>query len=95
LWLQHFPVNEHFSLSTVFIPKGEIVQWYIDICFEIGVINGVPWMDDLYLDIVILPEGDVIHLDKDELEEALSNGAITNEQYKLAWNVFTRINRLI
>jgi uncharacterized protein len=95
LWLQHFPIDEHFSVSTVFNPKGEIVQWYIDICFEIGVNNGVPWMDDLYLDIVILPEGDVIHLDKDELEEALLSGEITKEQYKLAWNVFNRINRLI
>ncbi|WP_254871082.1 DUF402 domain-containing protein [Bacillus sp. Marseille-Q1617] len=95
LWLQHFPANENFSVTTVFHPNGDIVQWYIDICFQIGVDDELSWMDDLYLDIVILPGGDVIHLDEDELEEARSIEAITNEQYQLAWNVFTRINRLI
>ncbi|MGR3764256.1 DUF402 domain-containing protein [Rossellomorea sp. NS-SX7] len=94
-WLQHFPVNENFSLTTVFNPHGDIVQWYIDICFEIGIDNEVPWMDDLYLDIVKLPEGEVIHLDEDELDEAFAIGDITIEQYTLAWKVFSEINRLI
>ncbi|MCA1053729.1 DUF402 domain-containing protein [Rossellomorea aquimaris] len=94
-WLQHFPEHQSFSLSTIFNEHGEIMQWYIDICFEIGVEDGVPWMDDLYLDIVILPGGEVIHLDIDELEDALTDSIITEKQYELAWEEFNRINRLI
>ncbi|MFS0557694.1 hypothetical protein [Brevibacillus sp. 179-C9.3 HS] len=41
-------------------------------------------MDDLYLDIVVLPTGEVVQKDADELEEALINREINNRQYRLA-----------
>jgi predicted RNA-binding protein associated with RNAse of E/G family len=84
--LQHFPLNENHSVTTMFNSKGEIVQWYIDIILENGLENDIPWMDDLYLDIVALPSGEVIRLDADELEEALRSGKITKQQFDLAWN---------
>lgn len=53
---------------------------YIDICYEIGIEN---W-DDLFLDIVALPTGEVIQQDEDELEEALESGSIYHKMYDLA-----------
>lgn len=94
-WLQHFPENEHFSMTTVFNGNGEIVQWYIDICLRNGNENGRPWMDDLYLDIVLLPNGEILQKDADELEAALSAGVISEELYQLAWKEANRINRLL
>ena len=91
-WLQHFPTNEQYSVTTMFNAEGEIVQWYIDICKENGIENGVPWIDDLYLDIIVLPTGEVILLDADELDEALSVGIIDKHLYELAW---VEANRLI
>lgn len=85
IWLQHFPTNKHHSLTTMFNEKGEIVQWYIDICYRNGIKNNVPWLDDLYLDIIVLPSGKVIQKDIDELEEALSKGIINADLYKMAW----------
>ncbi|WP_391116313.1 DUF402 domain-containing protein [Psychrobacillus sp. L3] len=94
-WMQHFPVGENFALTTMFDSKGEIVQWYIDICNEIGIENNVPWWEDLFLDIVILPTGEIILLDEDELEEALVGGSINQNMYDLAWNETNRIISLI
>lgn len=94
-WLQHFPENEHFSLTTVFDEMGNIVQWYIDICLANGNENGRPWMDDLFLDIVHLPSGDIIQKDAEELEAALSEGIITEELYRVAWDEANRITLLL
>lgn len=91
MWLQHFPFGKHYSVTTMFDAKGEIVQWYIDICLENGVEGGVPWMDDLFLDIVALPSGEFFLLDEDELEQAFKNGAISESMYRLAWNESRKI----
>lgn len=94
-WLQHFPDGQHYSVTTMFDSEGTLVQWYIDICFQNGIENDVPWMDDLFLDIVVLPTGEVIQKDADELEDAYSAGIINETLYKLAWNEADRINNLI
>lgn len=94
-WLQHFPKGEQFSLTTVFDERGQTVQWYIDICLQNGNDKGRPFMDDLYLDIIRLPNGDLIQKDADELEEALANGFITPEMYGLARQEADRINELL
>ncbi|WP_246017682.1 DUF402 domain-containing protein [Mesobacillus subterraneus] len=57
IWLQHFPEAKRYSVTTMFNEEGEIVQWYIDICSEIGSENGRPWMEDLFLDLIVLPAG--------------------------------------
>ncbi|MNJ65576.1 hypothetical protein D3C77_615940 [compost metagenome] len=46
--------------------------------------QGVPWFDDLYLDIVVLKNRSVFLLDEDELDEALSKGMITVKDYDMA-----------
>jgi uncharacterized protein len=80
-WLQHFPDGARHSVTTMFNAAGEIVQWYIDICYQNGIENDRPWMDDLFLDIIILPTGEVFEKDADELEVALSSGVIDEELY--------------
>ncbi|MDI2588320.1 DUF402 domain-containing protein [Psychrobacillus sp. NEAU-3TGS] len=90
-WLQHFPLGRNYSVTTMFDAMGEIVQWYIDICHEVGLENNIPWMDDLILDIVVLPSGEVFQLDEEELEEALESGSINQEMYDLAKHEAARI----
>ncbi|GAA0315283.1 DUF402 domain-containing protein [Bacillus carboniphilus] len=87
MWLQHFPNKGHYAMTTVFDQKGEIVQWYIDIITKTGTDqNGIPWFEDLYLDVVVLPTGEIIELDQDELEEAYAHGSLEENLYKLALN---------
>ncbi|MFC0188658.1 DUF402 domain-containing protein [Fictibacillus aquaticus] len=93
--LQHFPLKKNHSVTTMFNSKGEIVQWYIDIVRENGIENDIPWMDDLYLDIVALPSGEVIRLDADELEEAYRTEKITKQQYDLAWEESDNVYKMV
>ena len=94
-WLQHFPIEKRHSVTTMFNSNGEIVQWYIDICHSIGISNDVPWLDDLFLDIVVLPSGEIIRLDDEELENALATGIIDHTLYKSACDEADQITRLI
>ena len=94
MWLQQFPLDEHHSVTTMFDANGEIVQWYIDICLQNGIENDISWMDDLYLDIVVLPSGKVIVKDADELEDALSKGIIDKYLYDIAWNEVNKLKSL-
>ncbi|HWO75330.1 MAG TPA: DUF402 domain-containing protein [Bacillus sp. (in: firmicutes)] len=96
IWLQQFPLNAYHTVTTTFDSTGKVVQWYIDICIQTGVNNkGVPWMDDLFLDIVVLPSGKMFQLDAEELEEALEKGIINQDAYDLAWKEADRITQLI
>ncbi|MFD1739227.1 DUF402 domain-containing protein [Bacillus salitolerans] len=95
MWLQHFPLEKNHSVTTMFDANGQIVQWYIDISLQNGEENGTPWMDDLFLDLVLLPTGEMIEKDADELEEALSKGEIELPTYHMAWNELMNIKRLV
>ena len=90
-WLQQLPLNENFAITTMFDDKGDIKQWYIDITYKNGVEDGAPYMDDLYLDIIVLPTGEIIEKDKDELLNALQNDEITQQQYDFANKIFNQV----
>ncbi len=77
------------------IMHGEILQWYIDICYESGVENNSLWMDDLFLDIIVLPRGGAFQLDIDELEGALSKGIIDKDLYNMTLEETNKILELI
>lgn len=89
-WMQHFPLNSNYCVTTMFNEKKEVVQWYFDISKCVGVTEqGIPYWDDLYLDIVVFPNGDFYIKDEDELEVALLRKHINDEDYRLAKNIMT------
>lgn len=92
MWLQQFPLKEKHSVTTMYDKCGNVLQWYIDICLENGMENGIPYMDDLYLDIVVLPSGEVIEKDADELEQAFFTGVIDKTLYDMAWDEAERLS---
>jgi uncharacterized protein len=84
-WLQHFPFNAHYTLTSQWNEKGQLVQWYFDMCEHHGVTDDdIPYWEDLYLDIIGLPNGVFEVIDQDELEQALEQHHISLEQYQLA-----------
>ncbi|STO06868.1 DUF402 domain-containing protein [Exiguobacterium aurantiacum] len=87
-WLQYFPDNEPFGVTVMFDDSGHIVQWYIDIVEAIGYEDGIPYMDDLLLDILVFPNGDVVRKDEDEFEEARLTGELTPELVVTGWRDF-------
>ncbi|WP_051348732.1 DUF402 domain-containing protein [Peribacillus kribbensis] len=91
-WIQLFPEGERYTVTAVVDTKGRIIQWYMDVCWQHGIgDNGIPWYDDLYLDLVILPDGEYFILDEDELADALQSNAITKEQFDSAYQTLSML----
>ena len=95
-WLKFYDYNSKIQLTAVYNPNIEIVEWYFDIAKSIGKENGIPYEDDLYLDVVLTPKGKVILLDEDEFEEAFKRNEITKEEYdegyKIANELIKKLN---
>lgn len=84
-WMQHFPSESHYCVTTMLNEKKEIIQWYFDIAKSVGVSEqGIPYWDDLYLDIVVLPNGNFYIKDEDELKEAVDKKLIEEDEFCLA-----------
>lgn len=91
-WLCMLPEEGGYCTTAMINEKGEIVLWYIDMIDDQGVDpDGVPWFHDLYLDLVVLPNGYVMVDDRDELDEALRAGDITEKQHRCALQVGRRL----
>ena len=93
-WLSILPENDFYCITAMLDEKDNILLWYIDMIAEQGIdADGVPYFDDLYLDLVVYPDGTIIVDDMDELEDALAIKDITQEQFKLAISTADKLKR--
>lgn len=96
LWLHHVPLEGAHVVTAMYNAAHQVLQWYIDIRKDMGLNdNGVPWFDDLFLDIVVFPDGEVVVKDEDELDAALAKGVITQAEHDFAWQEARRLLDLI
>lgn len=87
-WITFLPDNSNWCMTAIYDELGKIIEWYFDITKKNGIDEyGTPYQDDLYLDILLLPNGDIVKLDEDELQEALDNRAITRKEFNMAYEV--------
>lgn len=86
-WLQFYDDGSKVCLTAIYNEKNEIVEWYFDIAREIGKENGVPYEDDLYLDIALKPNGETVLLDEDELKEAFERMEMTKKEFDEAYEI--------
>lgn len=83
--LEFYDYNSNIKLTAFYDNNCEIIEWYFDVAKEIGKENGVPYHEDLYLDIVVKPDGKIILLDEQELKEALEKLEITEKEYNMSY----------
>lgn len=84
-WLTIMPKDEYYCITVMMNARRQIQVCYIDIIDEQGNdTDGVPYFYDLYLDLVVYPDGTIIKDDMDELEEAFKQGDISQQQFDLA-----------
>ena len=84
-WLQICMADCHWWLTAMVDGMGEITQYYFDITLENQLLGSWDsWFTDIYLDVVVMPDGRMDLLDADELDDALNFGDITAEQHALA-----------
>ena len=80
------PDNENWQVFAIYDNHGKIIEWYFDITRKNTVDErGNPYCDDLFLDIVLMPNGKIKILDEDELLNALNNGIITQNEFDMAY----------
>ncbi|MCM1991347.1 DUF402 domain-containing protein [Oceanirhabdus seepicola] len=86
IWLELLPIYGNYHLTAMYNNNTQIVQWYFDITKQKGVSeDGIPFFDDLFLDVVVLPNSEILLLDEDELKDALDKCEITEQEYNTAY----------
>lgn len=93
LWLQLIPDGQRRVITAKFLPPSRTVHgvaydkavslWYVDVIDSWGYDDDqVACFKDLYLDVEFDPEGDVLVVDRDELDAAYRSGELTESQYQ-------------
>ncbi len=84
-WLTIMAESAYYCTTVMMNEKHEIQVCYIDMIAEQGYDkDGVPYFYDLYLDLIVYPDGTIIEDDMDELQDAFRSGDITQQQFDLA-----------
>lgn len=82
-WIMLFPTNKLYSLTVMINQEYEVLQYYFDIVKSIEIsTEGIPFIEDMYLDYIVLPNGSLIVKDEEELDEAYQTNLISDEEYK-------------
>lgn len=85
IYIQILPINKNYSLTMTYDNNGNFIEWYFDITSSNFLDErGMPFYEDMYLDIVLTKAKKTYILDKEELDEALQRKEITSEQYNFA-----------
>ena len=93
-WLAYLPLHEKWCVEAFYTPENELIDWYFDISKGNFLDeNGMPCTDDIFLDLVIHPDGHTLTLDADELQEALGKEEITLDDFYYAYAVREEILR--
>ena len=90
-WIGLLPEDSHWSMTAMLDPEERVVQYYFDITLS-NHLGDNPYFDDLFLDLSISPGRSVYMLDSDELEEALRDKLVTDED---AENAYAAVNDLM
>lgn len=95
-WLQLSPDRGGWWLTVMYNDKKELIQYYFDVTLRNFIApDGEPRFVDLYLDVVMDPDGKWVLLDRDELDDALERGNITEAEHALALTRADHIVRMI
>ena len=80
-WLQLALEGSQAWFTVMFDDRERFLQIYVDVTDGNETDKADPTFRDMYLDFVLY-DGNLYELDRDELDAALSSGAITPEQYR-------------
>ena len=90
-WFEVYPDNGKYAITIMFDDKGNLIEWYFDIAKNIGIEDGIPYEDDLYLDMIITKDGKMLVIDEDELISAYNNSIITKDDFDSAYKTLEEL----
>lgn len=94
-WLEFYDYNKKHLLTAMYNEKNEIIEWYYDIARRIGKDNEIPYEDDLYLDVVVTPDGNIKLLDEDELKAAFDKFEVSQADYDMAYDEANKLMNML
>ncbi|MCE4955940.1 DUF402 domain-containing protein [Macrococcoides caseolyticum] len=90
-WLQILPENRHYSMTVMYNRDDEPIQYYIDINALNIIEPGQARTHDLYLDVLVLPDGRYELVDEQDAKRALNKKEITKHQYDFAYETAHKV----
>ncbi|MDD6034859.1 MAG: DUF402 domain-containing protein [Lachnospiraceae bacterium] len=95
-----FDFEKHWKITRVARADGSLYHWYCDIMtmhisHDTEQSTSVYTMEDLLIDITVLPDGTVHVLDLDEVADAFAQGLITGDDLILALRAADELLKLI
>ena len=91
VWYEAYPDNANYAITIMFDQNNNLIEWYFDVAKNIGLENGIPYEDDLFLDMIITPNGEKIIIDEDELIDALNKKVIEQNDVDLAYKTIKEL----
>ena len=86
-WLVISPKNENYVITLYMDDKKNPIICYVDMIDGIGIDeDGVFYYNDIFLDLLISMEMDIVELDRNELDQAAAENIISEDQKTLAIN---------
>jgi len=90
--INFLPDGEFWYLSAIYNENGNVIEWYFDITEKNALDEeGNPYCEDLFLDVALMPDGEIKVLDEEEIKDALDNGSITPQQFAMAYGVLNNL----
>ena len=102
--LEYTPIDKNYNVRVYVDDKNEIFEYYLDVTDGMELRKGIPYYNDLFLDVIYynksekmtnfkMEHSDVnLYIsDQDELEEALNEDIITKTQYDKAYNIANQL----
>ncbi len=81
--LQLFAPGKKYVLTAIYDRDDNLVELYFDIAKKVGMSkDGIPYQEDMYIDVVVYGENDTEIIDEEELKAAFEKGEITEKEYK-------------
>lgn len=95
-WLVVLPKEDNYAI-TMYMDRNDVpLLWYIDLIDGIGVdADGIPFYNDMFLDLIVSDDGKVVEDDRDEFEKAYVDGIINNKQYQKVISVSEQLKQRI
>jgi Protein of unknown function (DUF402) len=67
---EYFPLQRPFNAFAVYAPDGRYKGWYCNVTLSTRVEGRDLYWQDLYVDLVVCPDGRTLVLDEDELADS-------------------------
>lgn len=94
--MTYFPKRDSYCCSIMYDKNNKILQWYFDILKEnCQYVSGIPYGEDMYLDVIALPNGDFYTIDEEDLKDALDKRLITISDFTKAYISMNNVEQML